>query len=92
MFGTFQEELHPVVYGTVEPMHTWDPLEANIGIWRKIIQKAKKCSSWTDSLLCFIKVESLDLHIQFIRFLTLRSDGVTAPWVGPCNWRGIRTP
>lgn len=59
MFGTYQEEQEYPVYGTVEPMSTWDPLEANFAIWRKIFKKANGCTSWKDKFLCFVKVEPL---------------------------------
>jgi sterol desaturase/sphingolipid hydroxylase (fatty acid hydroxylase superfamily) len=54
MFGTYQEEEYPVVYGTVEPIDTWDPFEANLTIWRKIFKKMSSTSSIVDKLKCFV--------------------------------------
>ncbi len=41
LFGTYQEEQEPVIYGTVEPHHSWDPVDANLDVWRKIKHKAQ---------------------------------------------------
>jgi alkylglycerol monooxygenase len=54
LFGTYQEEEFPVVYGTVEPIDTWDPFEANLTIWRKIFTKMSTCSSWAEKLKCLV--------------------------------------
>jgi sterol desaturase/sphingolipid hydroxylase (fatty acid hydroxylase superfamily) len=33
LFGTFQEELEPVVYGITQPANSWNPLWLNIEYW-----------------------------------------------------------
>ena len=41
LFGTFQVEDEPVVFGTVEPFTNTDPIFANIHFWKKIIKKTE---------------------------------------------------
>jgi sterol desaturase/sphingolipid hydroxylase (fatty acid hydroxylase superfamily) len=38
LFGTFEPERKPVVYGTVTPLRSWNPLWANVVYWQKIGQ------------------------------------------------------
>lgn len=54
LFGTFQEEEEPVVYGHVHPLDTFNPVRAQTRVWQEIASKAQTCASWKDKLLCFI--------------------------------------
>jgi sterol desaturase/sphingolipid hydroxylase (fatty acid hydroxylase superfamily) len=52
LFGTFQDELDelPCVYGTKEPLRSWNPWTANttvyLGLWRKM----RAARGWRDKL------------------------------------------
>ena len=55
LFGTFQNEEEEPVYGITSPLGTWDPLKANFHYWSELIDQAKRCSSWKDKVLTFLK-------------------------------------
>lgn len=42
MFGSFQPETEPVVYGIVKPLNSWGTYFANIHYWAEIFKAAKK--------------------------------------------------
>ena len=46
LFGTFQEELEPVVYGITTPLETWNPIRAQIDIWRDMGKAIRKANGW----------------------------------------------
>ncbi|KYR02524.1 hypothetical protein DLAC_01368 [Tieghemostelium lacteum] len=54
MFGTHQEEDDPIVFGHVHPFDSWNPLNAQLSVWSKIIEKTKTCKKWSDKILCFL--------------------------------------
>lgn len=54
LFGTFQQELKPVVYGITTPLKSWDPLHANVHYWRDLIQQAKKLPGITNKIKVFV--------------------------------------
>jgi alkylglycerol monooxygenase len=52
MFGTFQEELehNPVQYGTITPVHSWNPFWANIRYYVDLWKISRATKSWKDKL------------------------------------------
>lgn len=50
MFGTFQKEEEEVVYGITKPLHTWNPLRAQIDFWRDLARDLAHTHSWKDKL------------------------------------------
>lgn len=46
LFGTFQEELEPVVYGITIPLATWDPMRAQTDIWKDIGRAFAAAQGW----------------------------------------------
>jgi len=53
LFGTFQEELDeiPIVYGTVHPINTFNPIEANLVNWRYILPNLVSLNGLRNKLL-----------------------------------------
>lgn len=52
LFGTFQEELDevPPVYGTLKPVHTWNPILINfMHVWQ-LAKDAWRTSNWWDKI------------------------------------------
>jgi alkylglycerol monooxygenase len=41
MFGTFESEVAPVVYGVTKPLETFDPIWANIDYYKDVVQQVK---------------------------------------------------
>lgn len=54
LFGTWQEETAPPVFGHVQPMSTWDPLEAQFVVWRKLYEKSQSCKTIGQKIWCFL--------------------------------------
>jgi len=56
LFGTFQPELPavPVVYGTREPLHSWNPLWANLHTYTALVRDALDARSWGDRARVFL--------------------------------------
>lgn len=50
LFGTYERETEPVVYGTVEPLRSFNPLWANIEYPVKLIQEARTSRDPLDML------------------------------------------
>ena len=48
MFGTFEPERDEVVYGTIKPLKSWNPLWANVANWVEMGDALKSASSWKD--------------------------------------------
>ena len=55
MFGTFEEENEPCVYGTRTPLRSWDPVWAILAEYHALIQAAKGMRSWPDRLRVLLK-------------------------------------
>ncbi len=57
LFGTFQPELReePVVYGTRDPLHSWNPLWANLHSYAGIARDSWHARAWGDKLRVWIK-------------------------------------
>jgi len=56
LFGTFQPELAavPVVYGTREPLRSWNPLWANLHTYAALLRDARDARSWNERLRVFV--------------------------------------
>lgn len=52
--GTFQEEEEEVVYGTVVPFTSWNPLWANLYYWGAMWKEAKAMSRLRDKILVWV--------------------------------------
>jgi alkylglycerol monooxygenase len=50
MFGTFVPEEQEVVYGTVAPLRSWNPLWANLYYVAGILRLARECTRWRHKL------------------------------------------
>jgi alkylglycerol monooxygenase len=57
LFGTFQPELPavPVVYGTRDPLRSWDPVWANLHTYAGLVRDSWYAHSWADKLRVWIK-------------------------------------
>lgn len=56
MFGTFQEELdqEPVRYGLTTPLATWNPIEANIRVYKEIYDDISFSPNLRSKLSCLL--------------------------------------
>lgn len=50
LFGTFVPEREEPVYGTVKPMNAWNPLTANVVVWRELAAASAKTARLADKL------------------------------------------
>ena len=50
MFGTFQPEEEEPVYGLTKPLNSWNPLWANLHVWRDLCRDAWLAPRWVDKL------------------------------------------
>lgn len=50
LFGTFEPEREPVVYGTVTPFRSWNPLWAQVAYWVHIGRLIAAAPRWSDKL------------------------------------------
>jgi len=52
LFGTFVEEddADPCVYGTRSPLRSWDPLAANLQVYRELLALCRRTPRWQDKL------------------------------------------
>jgi alkylglycerol monooxygenase len=48
MFGTFQPEEEEPVYGLTKPLNSWNPLWANLHVWRDLCRDAWLAPRWVD--------------------------------------------
>ena len=55
LFGSFQEEHEPCVYGTRSPLHSWDPLWANFEVYAALARDSWQARRWRDKLLVWLK-------------------------------------
>ena len=51
MFGSFQEEDGPCVYGTRSQLNSWDPLWANAEVYWALLHDSWHARNWIDKLL-----------------------------------------
>lgn len=54
LFGTFEKEHEPVVYGITHPLRSWNPIWANLHYWRDLFLQASRFTRWTDRLRLFL--------------------------------------
>jgi len=50
MFRTFQAEEEEPVYGLTKPLNSWNPLWANLHVWRDLCRDAWMAPRWVDKL------------------------------------------
>lgn len=57
MFGTFQEELDEpeIIYGVRGGLHSWNPLWANLHVYRSLLRDCWCTKSWRDKLRVWFK-------------------------------------
>jgi hypothetical protein len=55
LFGTYQPEEEEPVYGITAPLHSWDPVRANLHYWQELGALAAQCDHWTDKVRVFLK-------------------------------------
>jgi alkylglycerol monooxygenase len=55
MFGTYQQENEPCIYGTKTPLNSWNPIWANFCVLYDLVKKSKKQTSFLNSFLVFFK-------------------------------------
>ena len=55
MFGTFEEEKEPVLYGTLKPLRSWNPVWANVQPWIAIAQHAGAQERLIDKIKVWFK-------------------------------------
>jgi sterol desaturase/sphingolipid hydroxylase (fatty acid hydroxylase superfamily) len=57
LFGTFQEEdaAEPCVYGTRSPLRSWNPLWANLQVYRELVLDSWRARSWADKLRVWLR-------------------------------------
>ncbi len=48
LFGTFEPEVEPVVYGITTPLESWNPVWANVHIFADILRDATRTRRWRD--------------------------------------------
>ena len=48
LFGTFEPEQEPVVYGITTPLESWNPVWANVHIFAGIMRDARLTKRWRD--------------------------------------------
>ena len=57
LFGTFTEERddQPCVYGTRSPLHSWNPLRANLQVYLELAHDSWHAARWADKLRVWLK-------------------------------------
>lgn len=55
LFGSFQEEDEPCVYGTRKPLDSWDPLWANTEVYWGLLKDSWRTRRWADKLRVWLK-------------------------------------
>jgi len=57
LFGSFIEEddAEPCVYGTRSPLRNWNPLWANLQVYRDLVLDSWRAQSWADKLRVWLK-------------------------------------
>lgn len=50
LFGTFEPERAPVVYGITKPLSSWNPLWANVHVFADITRNARATRGWRNRL------------------------------------------
>jgi len=55
LFGTFQEEDETCVYGTLDPLNSWSPLDSLLQVYRSLFAKLRCCGSWQQAAMSLLK-------------------------------------
>lgn len=55
LFGTFQEEHEPCVYGTRGALNSWDPVWANLEVYCALAHDSWRTKTWADKLRVWFK-------------------------------------
>ena len=57
LFGSFKEEdpKQPCVYGTRTPLHSWDPLWANVQVYAALAHDSWHAQRWQDKLMVWLR-------------------------------------
>jgi sterol desaturase/sphingolipid hydroxylase (fatty acid hydroxylase superfamily) len=57
LFGSFAEEdeAEPCVYGTRSPLRSWNPLAANVQVYRELWADSRRAGAWADKLRVWIR-------------------------------------
>src|SRR5512140_395951 len=55
LFGSFQEEGEPCVYGTRSPLNSWDPLWSNLEVYWSLLRDSWHARSWVDKARVWFK-------------------------------------
>lgn len=55
MFGTFEPEVQPCVYGTRTPLNSWDPVWANVAVYTELWRRSLATPHWADKLRVWLK-------------------------------------
>ncbi|MDH5205828.1 MAG: lysoplasmalogenase family protein [Hylemonella sp.] len=55
LFGSFQEEDAPCVYGTRQPLDSWDPLWANAEVYADLLRTSWRTRRWRDKLMVWLR-------------------------------------
>ncbi|MEM6817773.1 MAG: sterol desaturase family protein [Pseudomonadota bacterium] len=50
LFGTFEPESEPVVFGVRKPLHSFNPVNANLHVYRSLIADWRDAKGWRDKL------------------------------------------
>jgi sterol desaturase/sphingolipid hydroxylase (fatty acid hydroxylase superfamily)/uncharacterized membrane protein YhhN len=55
LFGSFQEEGEPCVYGTRSPLDSWDPLWSNVEVYGSLMRDSWHARNWADKARVWFK-------------------------------------
>jgi sterol desaturase/sphingolipid hydroxylase (fatty acid hydroxylase superfamily) len=55
LFGTYQREEEPPVYGITTPLASWNPVHANVHYWGDLFRWAARTRRWSDRIRLFLK-------------------------------------
>lgn len=58
LFGSFREEGEPCVYGTRNPLNSWDPLWSNVEVYWSLAKDSWHAKNWLDKLRVWFKPPS----------------------------------
>ena len=55
LFGTFQEEDEPCVYGTLEPLNSWSPAHSLLQVYGELMTKLRHVANWREAVSVFLQ-------------------------------------
>ena len=56
LFGTFEREDEPVVFGVMKPLRSWNPVWANVGPWVSLAKESAAQKRWSDKVWMWFAV------------------------------------